>query len=92
MISKDLYPKIEEMAEQLVPPSQMAAVLDVNEDELILALSRHNSECRKIYLRGIYKAAQEIRVANLGLAKAGSPDAIRSCISSMQEMLNELNS
>ena len=79
------------MAENLVPPSQMAAVLNVNEDELVASLSRHGSDFRNAYLKGIYNTASDIRMANLGLAKAGSPDAIRACMSHMQEMLNELH-
>ena len=89
-VTPELCNKIEEMASKLVPPSEMAALLDVNEDGLRLALNRHGSEVRKAFLRGMANTANKIRETNIDLANAGSPDAIRSCFSSMQHMLNDL--
>lgn len=85
-----LCPRIEELAAMLTPPSQMAALLGVNEDGLKLALSRHGSEARTAFMRGMANTAAKIRENNIELANAGSPDAIRSCFSSMREMLNDL--
>lgn len=83
--------QIEDYASRLVPPSQMAALMGVNEDGLKLALNRHSSEERTAFLRGIALTATQIRENNIELANAGSPDAIRSCFASMREMLNDLS-
>lgn len=90
-IGMDIIPKIEEMARDLVPPSQMAALTDVNEDSLRMALNRHGSPARKAFLRGMATTANQIRKNNIQLAGAGSPDAIRSCFQSMRDMINDLD-
>lgn len=87
----NITPQIEEMAERLTPPSQMAAMLGVSEDGLKLALSRHGSPERTAFLRGMAATAAKIRENNLALARAGSPDAIRSCLTAMREMINDLD-
>jgi len=91
IINNDLCPKIEELAAKLTPPSQMAALLDVNEDSLRLALSHHGSPARIAFMRGMANTANKIRENNIELANAGSPDAIHSCFSSMREMLSDLD-
>lgn len=87
----DQLKKIEEYASKFVPPSQMAALMGVNEDGLKLALFRHGTNERIAFMRGLATTANKIRENNLDLAYAGSPDAIRSCLSSMREMLNDLS-
>ncbi len=90
-INEEICSKIEELAAKLVPPSQMAALLDLNEDGLKLALNRHSSAARKAFLRGMAGTANKIRETNIELAETGSPDAIHGCFTSMREMINDLS-
>lgn len=83
--------RIEELARVLTPPSQIAVILGVNEDGLKLALSRHGSSERTAFLRGMAATADKIRRNNIDLANAGSPEAIRSCVASMNIMLDDLS-
>jgi hypothetical protein len=87
----EIIEMIEKMASQLTPPSQMAAILNINEDSLKLAITRHGSKTRIAFLRGIAKTADKLRQNNIDLANAGSPDAIRSCFASMHDMINDLS-
>ena len=89
-INEEVCSKIEELASKLVPPSQMAALLDLNEDGLKLALNRHSHPARKAFLKGMANTANKIRATNIELAETGSPDAIHGCFNSMREMINEL--
>lgn len=82
---------IEELAKSLTPPSQIAAMLNINEDRLKLSLSLHGSPERKAFLRGMAETAAEIRKNNLALARAGSPNAILSSLLSMREMINDID-
>lgn len=83
--------QIEELAARLTPPTEMAVVLNINEDSLKLALSRHGSPARQAFIRGKAKTAAKIRQNNIDLANAGSPDAIRSCLQAMREMVDDLD-
>lgn len=83
--------RIEELAGVLTPPSQIAVLIGVDEDSLKLALSRHGSAERTAFLRGMAATADKIRRNNISLANAGSPEAIRSCFSAMNTMLDDLS-
>ena len=90
MEEKELIERIEEMAAALTPPSQIAAVLDLDEDELKARLARHGTRERRAFLRGMSATAGRLRRNNIELANAGSPEAIRSCFSAMNRMLDDL--
>lgn len=90
MVEKEMIDKIEEMAAALTPPSQMAAMLDVDEDGLKARLARHGTDERKAFLRGMSATADRLRRNNIELANAGSPEALRSCFSAMNRMLDDL--
>ena len=79
------------MAKRFVPASEMAALLDIDEDELKLAISTHGSPARRAYMAGMAKSADNIRTTNIELAEAGTPEAIRNCFSSIQRMINDLS-
>ena len=82
--------KIEEMAAALTPPSQIAAILDLDEDGLKQRLALHGTDERRAFLRGMSTTADMLRRNNIELANAGSPEAIRSCFSAMNRMLDDL--
>ena len=90
-LSPEILQGIEERAKNLMPPSQMAAQLDLNEDGLKLAIQRHNSEARKAFMRGLSATADTIRKNNIELAMTGSPDHISKCLSAMRDMMNDLS-
>lgn len=90
MEDKYLTDKIEGMAAVLTPPSQMAAMLDMDEDALKFKLKTHGTEERKAFLRGMSATADKLRRNNIELADAGSPEAVRSCFSAMNRMLDDL--
>lgn len=83
--------QIEQLAEQLTPPTEIAVTIGINEDDLMLALNHHGSPERKAFMRGKAKTANAIRQNNIELANAGSPDAIRSCLQSLRQMRDELD-
>lgn len=89
--TEDQLQQIEQLAAQLTPPSQIAVLLSINEDQLRLAISRHGSDTRQAFMRGLAATATKIRQNNIALADAGSPDAIRSCFQAMREMIDDLN-
>lgn len=89
-MKNDLMPQIEELARVLTPPSQIAAMLDVDEDSLKSKLSIHGSQERKAFLRGLSATADKIRRNNIELANAGSPEAIRSCFAAINRMLDDM--
>lgn len=90
MEQSQMITALEDFGRTLTPPSQIAALLDVNEDSLKLALNRTGSAERHAYLKGLALTANKLRQNNIDLANAGSPDAIRSCFRSMQRMMEEL--
>ena len=90
MEGNKIISKIEEMAAALTPPSQIAAMLDVDEDELKQRLALHGTDERRAFLRGMSSTADKLRRNNIELANAGSPEAIRSCFSAMNRMLDDL--
>lgn len=91
IVTDDLTQQVHDLAASLTPPTQIAVLLNLNEDALKLELTRHNSKLRNAFMLGIAETTQNIRKNNIDLASAGSPDAIRSCFESMRNMLNELD-
>ena len=87
----EICAKIKSMAARLMPPSEMAARLNINEDDLKSGLKKHNSPVRKAFLCGVSETVDEIRETNISVAKTGSPDAIRNCLSAMREMINDID-
>ena len=90
MADNDIIGKIEEMAAALTPPSQIAAILDLDEDGLKQRLALHGTDERRAFLRGMSTTADMLRRNNIELANAGSPEAIRSCFAAMNRMLDDL--
>ena len=82
--------KIEELASVLTPPSQMAAMLGIDEDILKHKISIHGTKERMAFLKGMSATADKLRRNNIELANAGSPEAIRSCFAAMNRMLDDV--
>lgn len=90
MVDKEITAKIEELASVLTPPSQMAAILNLDEDIFKSNLKMHGTEERRAFLRGMSSTADILRRNNIELANAGSPEAIRSCFAAMNRMLDDM--
>lgn len=88
--SIDLIQRIEELARQLTPPTEISYLLDINEDQLKLDLNTHGSNVRRAFYRGLSTTANELRCNNIELANAGSPAAVASCISDFKQMLVDI--
>jgi len=75
--SKEMIHKIAEYAADLTPISEMAALLDVGEDELRLALSDSSSDVRRAYLKAKAQTAHMLRRQEIEFARVGSPLAVQ---------------
>lgn len=84
--SQEIIERIAGYAADLTPISEIAALLDINEDMLRLALSETGSEVRRAYLKAKAETAHMLRRQELEFAKVGSPLAIQLTGSYLREM------
>lgn len=84
--SQEIIERIAGYAADLTPVSEIAALLDINEDMLRLALSETGSEVRRAYLKAKAETAHMLRRQELEFAKVGSPLAIQLTSSYLREM------
>lgn len=84
--SQEIIERIADYAADLTPISEIAALLDINEDMLRLALSETGSEVRRAYLKAKAETAHMLRRQELEFAKVGSPLAIQLTGSYLREM------
>jgi hypothetical protein len=68
--------KISEYAACLMSIPDIAALMDVNVDELMEAIADRSSAVSKAYYRSKAKTTYEIRKQEIDLAKSGSPMAV----------------
>ena len=88
--SKEKLKKIQELAEELTPISEISFLLDCDEVQLTDDVRTTGSEVRKAFMKGYAKAAHEIRLRNMDLSKAGSPAADEALRGYLKQMMNEL--
>ncbi len=84
--TNELLPKIAELAKELTPISEMAALLDINEELLRMAINDKSSEIRRVYMRAKAETAREFRKHEIELAKVGSPIAVQLTSHFLKEM------
>lgn len=84
--SQEIIDRIAGYAADLTPVSEIAALLDINEDMLRLALSETGSEVREAYLKAKAETAHMLRRQELEFAKVGSPLAVQLTGSYLREM------
>ena len=84
--SDDTIKQIQELAEALTPVSDIAALLDIDENELREELSNKLSPLRKAYDKGKATTALALRKQELELAKVGSPLAVQLTASYVKDM------
>lgn len=84
--SQEKIDEIASLAADLTPVSEMAAILDVNEDELRLALSDHGSDVRRAYMKAKANTALMLRRQEIEFARVGSPLAVQLTGAYLREM------
>lgn len=60
-ITQELLNKVQELAENLTPISEMSVLLDIKEDVLRDEILDPASELRRVYYLGMAKVRQQIR-------------------------------
>lgn len=88
--SNEQLNKIEELAQIFTPVPEIAALLSLDEDMLMLDINNKNHLARISYLRGMAKTANELRSKNLELALACAPSAIEQCFKDLNKMFDNL--
>lgn len=78
--------KIAELARDLTPISEIAALLDINEDMLRMEINDKSSPVRHAYMKAKAETARELRKNELELAKVGAPLAVQLTSNYLKEM------
>lgn len=89
-ITQELLNKVQELAENLTPISEMSVLLDIKEDVLREEILDPASELRRVYYLGMAKVKQQIRRNELELAAAGSPQAVQRTHEYLNKMIEEI--
>lgn len=84
--SEETIDKIAEYAADLTPVSEIAAMLDINEDALRLALSDSGSKVRHAYMKAKATTAHALRRQEIEFARVGSPLAVQLTAGYLREM------
>ena len=84
--SDDTIKQIQELAEALTPVSDIAALLDIDENELREEINYVNSPVRRAYNKGKTKTALALRKQELELARVGSPLAVQLTATYIKDM------
>ena len=74
---QQMLDRIAELAGDLTPISEMAALLDINEDMLRLAINDKSSPVRRVYLKAKAETAHKLRKQEIVLTEVGSPLAVQ---------------
>lgn len=78
--------RIAELARDLTPISEIAALLDINEDMLRMEINDKSSPVRHAYMKAKAETARELRKNELELAKVGAPLAVQLTSNYLKEM------
>ena len=84
--NQDVLDRIAELAAALTPISEIAALLDLNEDMLRLAINDKSSPVRKVYFRAKAETAHKLRKQEIELAEVGSPLAVQLTSAYLRDM------
>ena len=85
-VTNDMLAKIAELARVFTPISEMAALLDVNEEMLRMAINDKSSIVRRTYMKAKAETALELRKNELELARVGAPLAVQLTQDYLREM------
>lgn len=82
----EVLDRIAELARDLTPISEIAALLDINEDMLRMEINDKSSPVRHAYMKAKAETARELRKNELELAKVGAPLAVQLTSNYLKEM------
>lgn len=85
-LSNEQIEKIKELSSFLTPISDIAILLDINEDMLRMELSDKKSIARKAYFTAKAETSLKLRQQEIELANVGSPLAVQLTTSYLQDM------
>ena len=88
--SSDLLSKIQDLSRDLTPPQEIAALLDIDEKELLDDLNTSGHTARRAFMKGYSETALRLRKQNLELSNAGSPAADEACRGYMKRMIRDI--
>lgn len=88
--SKELLQKIEEEAKRLMTPSEISALLGIDESEFIDDINTLGHPARIAFFHGVAVIAREIREDIRDAARAGSPFSVSECLSLIERQLSSV--
>lgn len=74
----------------LTPIVEVAALLGVNELQLLEEIENHNSPIRKAYMRGLAETGEELRSQMIEAVHAGSPSATEQALTALYHCYKDL--
>ena len=89
--SEDYLTRISDLAAQLTPPHEIAALLDFDETEFKVDVNTPGNAARKAFLKGYSETALRLRKQNLELVDAGSPAADEACRGYIRRMIRDID-
>lgn len=90
--SKELLKRIEEEAGRMMNPTEISALLDIDEAELIDDINTLGHPARNAFFHGVAATAREIREYIRDAARAGSPFSVSECLHQIERQLAAVNS
>lgn len=87
--SQEIIDRIGELAADLTPPSEIAALLDLDIDMFRAALSLKNSPIRAAYMKNKAATAHMLRKQEIEFARVGSPLAVQLTGAYLRDMSSD---
>lgn len=84
--NQEIIDRIAQLAADLTPPSEIAALLDIDADVLRAELSVKSSPVRAAYMKAKAQTALMLRKQELEFARVGSPLAVQLTGSYLRDM------
>ena len=74
----------------LTPIVEVAALLGVDELQLLEEMENHNSPIRKAYMKGLAETGEELRSQMIEAVHAGSPSATEQALTALHHCYKDL--
>lgn len=89
--SEDLLKKIEDLAGDMMAPSEISGILELDEDEFADEIHVKESPIRKAYLKGYLKTVHEMRGNIRNAAITGSPYSLQKSMELLERIADEIS-
>lgn len=89
IFTKEMIDRVAELAADLTPPTEIAAMLDIDTDVLKTELSIKASPVRAAYLKAKATTAHMLRRQEIEFARVGSPMAVQLTGEYLREMASD---